>query len=83
MGTPTYIAPEQWQGRSVDSRADLYPLGVMLFEMLAGRLPFVADTPFGLMHQHVYDPPPSISTLRRNLPPDVERINNPNIPKTT
>ncbi len=46
----------------------------MLFEMLAGRLPFVADTPFGLMHQHVYDPPPSICTLRRDLPLGIEQV---------
>ncbi len=74
MGTPTYMAPEQWQGKAVDARADLYALGVMLFEMLAGQLPFVADTPFGLMHQHVYDPPPSIRALRRDLPSGVEQV---------
>ncbi len=74
MGTPAYMSPEQWQGRPLDSRSDLYALGVMLFEMLTGRLPFVADTPFGMMHMHVYEPPPSLRTLRPDLSADVEAV---------
>ncbi len=76
MGTPQYMAPEQWQGRPVDARADVYALGVMLFEMLAGRLPFVADTPIGLMNEHLYYPPPSICELRPDLPSRIERVIN-------
>ncbi len=74
MGTPAYMPPEQWQGEPLDARADIYALGVMLFEMLAGRLPFVADTPYGLMHQHVNTLPPAISSLRGDVPPTVEAV---------
>ena len=72
MGTPTYMSPEQWKGQPADARTDIYALGVMLFEMLTGRVPFKADTPFGLMHQHVYDPPPSVLGLRSDVPPGVD-----------
>lgn len=74
VGTPAYMAPEQWQGLTVDSRVDLYALGVILFEMLSGKLPFVADTAFALMHKHVYEVPPSISEFRANLPIGVEQV---------
>ncbi|HVO41392.1 MAG TPA: serine/threonine-protein kinase, partial [Aggregatilineales bacterium] len=59
VGTPTYMSPELWTGRPVDSRADVYALGIMLFEMLAGQPPFQGDSAFALMHKHVYDPVPS------------------------
>src|SRR5262249_50199477 len=75
MGTPSYMSPEQWQGKtSVDARADIYALGVMLFEMLSGQLPFMADTPYSMMNMHVNEPPPSIDTLRPDLPPGVAPI---------
>ncbi len=60
MGTPPYMAPEQWTGKPVDARTDIYALGVLAYEMLSGRLPFNADTPFQLMHMHVYELPPTI-----------------------
>jgi serine/threonine protein kinase/formylglycine-generating enzyme required for sulfatase activity len=74
MGTPAYMPPEQWKGQPVDARADIYALGVMLFEMLTGRLPFMADTPFGFMHQHVNETPPSVRNLRAGLPSNVDRV---------
>ncbi len=55
VGTPAYIAPEHVMGESSDARADLYSLGVMMYELLTGKLPFVADTPIGLAMRHVND----------------------------
>ena len=49
MGTPSYMPPEQWQGKGLDARADIYALGIMLFEMLSVQLPFNAETPFSMM----------------------------------
>ena len=57
MGTVDYIAPEQARGRKVDARADLYALGVLFYHLLAGRLPFEADTPTAMMFQHAYEKP--------------------------
>ncbi len=74
MGTPAYMAPEQWQRGGVDSRADLYALGIMLFEMLTGHVPFEADTPYQMMFAHVQEPPPPIRSLRPDLPPAVEAV---------
>ncbi len=74
MGTPAYMAPEQWQRGAVDSRADLYALGIMLFEMLTGRVPFEADTPYQMMFAHIQEPPPPICSLRPDLPSAVEAV---------
>ena len=56
-GTAYYMPPEQWQGDEVDARADVYSLGIMLYEMLAGALPFEADNPNALMWKHCHEPP--------------------------
>ncbi|MEP7289015.1 MAG: protein kinase [Chloroflexota bacterium] len=69
MGTPLYMSPEQWQDDHVDSRTDIYALGVMLFEMLTGAVPFDATTPYGIMYKHIYEAPPPI----RNLPPEISQ----------
>src|SRR5947199_3652144 len=63
MGTPNYLSPEQGRGDAIDGRADLYSLGVVMYELLAGDLPFRADTPAGLIFKHVYEEP--ISLLKR------------------
>ena len=68
MGTPTYMAPEQWRSQPVDGRTDVYALGVIIFQMLLGQAPFIAETPHGLMYQHLDMEPPTPHTLRPELP---------------
>ena len=63
IGTPAYMSPEQVQGEAIDGRSDIYSLGVILFQMLSGRLPFDATTPIGLAFKHVSEPIPSIQSL--------------------
>src|SRR5579859_386024 len=74
MGTPSYMAPEQWRGEAVDSRADIYAFGVMLYEMLGGRLPFTGDTPMSMMYMHLHDKPTPITSLRREISPGVDEV---------
>jgi serine/threonine-protein kinase len=74
VGSPHYLAPEQARGGAVGAQADLYSLGVVLFEMLAGRLPFEAGTPLGVIHQQLYDQPPRLRGLRPEVPPDLAAI---------
>ncbi|GAB4544442.1 MAG: hypothetical protein OHK0023_01240 [Anaerolineae bacterium] len=68
MGTPFYMAPEQWRGTQIDARADIYAFGVMLYEMLTGKLPFEGDTPSGLMFKHLTEAPAPIYTYRAEYP---------------
>lgn len=68
LGTPSYMSPEQMAGRRVDGRSDLYSLGVMLFQLLVGRLPHVADSMAKLMYQIANEPAPDIRSLRPDLP---------------
>jgi serine/threonine-protein kinase len=64
VGTPDYMSPEQARGEGVDGRSDLYSLGVVLYLLLSGRPPFIADTPFGIAIQHVSEPPTPPSRYR-------------------
>ncbi|HLJ12501.1 MAG TPA: protein kinase [Planctomycetaceae bacterium] len=68
MGTVDYISPEQGRGKAVDGRSDLYSLGVLLYQMLSGRLPFEADNPTALVFQHVYEQPPSLAVVAPHVP---------------
>jgi serine/threonine protein kinase len=70
FGTPKYMSPEQAEGRPIDYRADIYALGVVLYELLVGRPPFVADTPVGLLLKHISEPPPPFKKIRPDLTVD-------------
>lgn len=74
MGTPEYMAPEQWAGTKLDARTDVYLLGAMLFEMLTGKAPFEADSPAVMMHKHIYAPVPSILDFDKHLPQACDQI---------
>jgi serine/threonine protein kinase/tetratricopeptide (TPR) repeat protein len=74
LGTPAYIAPELWQGDAVDRRADVYALGIMLYEMLTGRVPFIADTAYNLMFMHVNQMPAPLITFRPDAPSELNLI---------
>ncbi len=69
IGTPEYMSPEQAQGHEIDGRSDLYALGVILFEMLTGRVPFNANTTLAALTQHVYEPPPKLGEACPELAP--------------
>src|SRR4051794_4923042 len=74
LGTLSYMAPEQIEGRPLDSRADLYALGCVLFECLAGVVPFRRDSDVAMMYAHLHEPPPSICAARPELPPAVDAV---------
>ncbi|MBN1430502.1 MAG: PD40 domain-containing protein [Anaerolineae bacterium] len=75
VGTPAYMSPEQARGdATTDGRSDIYSVGVILFEMLTGELPFQADTPMGVAVKHITDPVPRILQLNPDLPPRCEAV---------
>ncbi len=74
VGTVFYLAPEQALGREVDGRADLYALGVMLYELVTGRLPFASDDPLGVISQHLHVAPTPPRMLRPDVPPRLETL---------
>jgi len=66
-GTPAYMSPEQARGDQVDARTDIYSLGITVYEMLAGRVPFDTDSTLSLLHKQIYDPPPPIEGISSDL----------------
>ncbi len=74
MGTATYFSPEQAEGALVDGRSDVYSLGIVLYELLAGRPPFIGETPVAVAGKHVRDVVPSPRQFNPALPTDLEAI---------
>ncbi len=74
LGTPLYMAPEQWRSERPTAATDQYALGVTLFQWLTGTMPFEADTPYSLMHMHLNQPPPPLAEWRPELPDAVGTV---------
>lgn len=74
MGSPHYMAPEQWSDGELDQRSDIYSLGILLFQMLAGDVPFKGVSMPTIMKKHLMDAPPHFSELNMAVPPAVERV---------
>ncbi|HZT60192.1 MAG TPA: serine/threonine-protein kinase [Pyrinomonadaceae bacterium] len=75
IGTPQYMSPEQCsQAARIDARSDVYSFGVILFEMLAGHVPFAGDSPTATMMKHLQEPPPPILEERKDLPASVAKV---------
>ena len=75
IGTPQYISPEQaTSSPNLDYRTDIYSFGVLIYEMVVGQVPFNADTPFAIIHDHIYTPLPLPSILNPSCPESIERV---------
>lgn len=67
IGTPSYMSPEQATGQEIDGRSDIYSLGIILYELLSGQLPFDADSPWAIIHKHIYEQPAPLEQVRPDL----------------
>jgi serine/threonine-protein kinase len=74
LGTPTYMSPEQISGKKVDGRSDIFSLGVVMFELLTGRPPFIADNVSALLFAIAHTPHPSVKAIRPDLSPIVKKV---------
>lgn len=74
VGTPAYMSPEQGRGEKVDQRSDLYSLGIVLYELLTGYPPYQAETPWGVVYQHVSADLPSIRKVNPDVPPSLAGV---------
>jgi serine/threonine protein kinase len=75
IGTPQYISPEQALGvRELDAGTDIYSFGVLIYELVVGQVPFSSDTPFSIIHDHIYSPLPLPRAVNPNVPEAIERL---------
>ena len=75
MGTPQYISPEQAKGNTeLDGRTDIYSFGIIVYEMVTGKVPFYADTGYSIIHSQIFDPPPPPSSLNHKISPALETV---------
>jgi tetratricopeptide (TPR) repeat protein/tRNA A-37 threonylcarbamoyl transferase component Bud32 len=74
VGTPAYMSPEQGGGEQVDHRTDIYSLGVILYEMVVGEVPYTAETPMAVVVKHIVDPLPMPRARKPDLPEEVQRV---------
>jgi serine/threonine protein kinase len=74
LGSPEYVAPETIEGKGADARSDLYSLGVLFYEALAGERPFKGDTPFAILRKHLTEAPAPPSQVRSKVPAELDRI---------
>lgn len=74
IGTPSYMSPEQALGDPLSPMSDIYSLGIVLYELMAGRTPFVSDTPIAIIHKHINEVPPKLKVIRKDLPKGMEDI---------
>ncbi|MFE9479690.1 protein kinase [Streptomyces spororaveus] len=74
IGSPAYMAPEQAMGGAVGPYTDLYALGVLLYELLSGNVPFAGSTALGVLHRHLYEPPLPVRQMRPEIPPELEKL---------
>ncbi|MBC8505147.1 MAG: protein kinase [Anaerolineales bacterium] len=74
VGTPAYMSPEQGKGMPIASSSDIYSLGIILYEMVTGKVPFDADTPLAVIHKHINEPLPSPRTIRDDIPRVLEAV---------
>jgi len=74
LGTTAYMSPEQARGKPINQNSDVFSLGIVLYEMVAGELPFKGDTPIDTMHAIAFEEARPVTVIRKNLPPEIHRI---------
>ncbi len=74
LGTPYYMSPEQAEGRAADQRSDIYAMGVTLYQMLTGRVPFEGETMASILEKHIHEEPMPLSRIASGIPQELESL---------